>query len=312
MQKQRLGRTELDITRVGVGAWAIGGGGTWGWGEQDDADSVAAIHRAIERGANWIDTAPAYGLGRSEEVVGRAVKGLADPPFIFSKCGSYPVEGGTEGRLKAKWVRQLCEDSLRRLQVEAIDLYQIHWPDPDEDVEEGWATLAELKAEGKLRHIGVSNFSVAQLERAEAIAPVESLQPPYSLIARDVEASILPWCAAHDTGVIVYSPMASGLLSGRMTKERVAQLPADDFRSHVGSFEEPALSRNLALADRLAEIGARHGTSAGAVAVAWTLRNPAVDGAIVGFRRPDQVDPILTAAALELTDADIGEIGGDA
>jgi aryl-alcohol dehydrogenase-like predicted oxidoreductase len=309
MQKQRLGRTELEITPVGVGAWAIGGGGTWGWGDQDDADSVAAIHRAVERGVNWIDTAPAYGLGRSEEVVGRAVKGLSDPPFIFSKCGSYPVEGGTEPRLKAKWVRQLCEDSLRRLQVEAIDLYQVHWPDPDEDIEEGWATLAELKAEGKLRHIGASNFSVAQLERAEAIAPVESLQPPYSLISRAVEGSILPWCLEHDTGVIVYSPMASGLLSGRMTKERVAALPANDFRSHVESFEEPALSRNLALADRLAAIGARHGTSAGAVAIAWTLRNPAVTAAIVGFRRPDQVDDLVPSAGeLELTDEDLAAI----
>jgi aryl-alcohol dehydrogenase-like predicted oxidoreductase len=309
MQKQRLGRTELEITPVGVGAWAIGGGGTWGWGDQDDADSVAAIHRAVERGVNWIDTAPAYGLGRSEEVVGRAVKGLSDPPFIFSKCGSDPVEGGTEPRLKAKWVRQLCEDSLRRLQVEAIDLYQVHWPDPDEDIEEGWATLAELKAEGKLRHIGASNFSVAQLERAEAIAPVESLQPPYSLISRAVEDSILPWCLEHDTGVIVYSPMASGLLSGRMTKERVAALPANDFRSHVESFEEPALSRNLALADRLAAIGARHGTSAGAVAIAWTLRNPAVTAAIVGFRRPDQVDDLVPSAGeLELTDEDLAAI----
>jgi aryl-alcohol dehydrogenase-like predicted oxidoreductase len=310
MQTRRLGRSDLDISTVGVGAWAIGGGGTpWGWGSQDDDDSVAAIHRAIERGVNWVDTAPAYGLGRSEEVVGRAVRDMSDPPYVFTKCGLYPVEGGTDPRLKAASVREECEASLRRLGVEAIDLYQIHWPNPDEDVEEGWGALAELKAEGKVRHIGVSNFSVTQLERAEAIAPVESLQPPYSLLFRDIEAEILPWCRAHDTGVIAYSPMASGLLSGRMTKERAAALPPDDFRSHVPHFQEPELSRNLEVAERCRQVGERHGASAGAVAIAWTLRNPAVTAAIVGFRRPDQVDDLVPLAGeLQLSDEDVAAI----
>jgi aryl-alcohol dehydrogenase-like predicted oxidoreductase len=305
-----LGRTGLEITRVGFGAWAIGGGNwDWGWGHQDDEESVAAIRHALELGVNWIDTAAQYGFGHSEEVVARALEGVEPRPYVFTKGGQ--PEGpnrSTIQTLKRASLRRECEGSLRRLGVDAIDLYQIHWPIPDEEVEEGWSTLAELKEEGLVRHIGVSNFSVAQLERAEAIAPVETLQPPYSLIDRDVEDDELPWCDEHDVGVIVYSPMASGMLTGRMTRERVESLPADDWRSKSDTFREPELSRNLELVERLKRVAARHDVEPGAVAVAWTLRNPAVDAAITGFRRPGQVDPIVAAADLELSDEDVEEL----
>jgi aryl-alcohol dehydrogenase-like predicted oxidoreductase len=305
-----LGRTGLEITRVGFGAWAIGGGNwDWGWGHQDDEESVAAIRHALELGVNWIDTAAQYGFGHSEEVVARALEGVEPRPYVFTKGGQ--PEGpnrSTIQTLKRDSLRRECEGSLRRLGVDAIDLYQIHWPIPDEEVEEGWSTLAELKEEGLVRHIGVSNFSVAQLERAEAIAPVETLQPPYSLIDRDVEDDELPWCDEHDVGVIVYSPMASGMLTGRMTRERVESLPADDWRSKSDTFREPELSRNLELVERLKRVAARHDVEPGAVAVAWTLRNPAVDAAITGFRRPGQVDPIVAAADLELSDEDVEEL----
>jgi aryl-alcohol dehydrogenase-like predicted oxidoreductase len=305
-----LGRTGLEITRVGFGAWAIGGGNwDWGWGHQDDEESVAAIRHALELGVNWIDTAAQYGFGHSEEVVARALEGVEPRPYVFTKGGQ--PEGpnrSTIQTLKRASLRRECEGSRRRLGVDAIDLYQIHWPIPDEEVEEGWSTLAELKEEGLVRHIGVSNFSVAQLERAEAIAPVETLQPPYSLIDRDVEDDELPWCDEHDVGVIVYSPMASGMLTGRMTRERVESLPADDWRSKSDTFREPELSRNLELVERLKRVAARHDVEPGAVAVAWTLRNPAVDAAITGFRRPGQVDPIVAAADLELSDEDVEEL----
>jgi aryl-alcohol dehydrogenase-like predicted oxidoreductase len=305
-----LGRTGLEITRVGFGAWAIGGGNwDWGWGHQDDEESVAAIRHALELGVNWIDTAAQYGFGHSEEVVARALEGVEPRPYVFTKGGQ--PEGpnrSTIQTLKRASLRRECEGSLRRLGVDAIDLYQIHWPIPDEEVEEGWSTLAELKEEGLVRHIGVSNFSVAQLERADAIAPVETLQPPYSLIDRDVEDDELPWCDEHDVGVIVYSPMASGMLTGRMTRERVESLPADDWRSKSDTFREPELSRNLELVERLKRVAARHDVEPGAVAVAWTLRNPAVDAAITGFRRPGQVDPIVAAADLELSDEDVEEL----
>jgi aryl-alcohol dehydrogenase-like predicted oxidoreductase len=309
-----FGRTGLEITRVGFGAWAIGGSNwAFGWGEQDDDESVAAIQRALELGVNWIDTAAQYGLGHSEEVVRRAVEGVEPRPLIFTKGGQPEGPNRTSYQsLKRDSLRRECEGSLERLGVDAIDLYQIHWPIPDDEVEEGWAALAELKEEGLVRHIGASNFSVGQLERAGAIAPVETLQPPYSLLDREVEAEILPYCEEHGIGVIVYSPMSSGLLTGGMTRERIESLPADDWRRQSGRFREPELSDALEVVERVKAVADRHGVSPGAVAVAWTLRHPAVHGAIVGFRRPDQVDPIVPAADLELSDDDVAEILGGA
>jgi aryl-alcohol dehydrogenase-like predicted oxidoreductase len=309
----QLGETGLEITRLGLGAWAIGGGGwEFGWGPQEDDESIEAIHHALDLGVNWIDTAAAYGFGRSEEVVGRALEGLQDRPYVFTKASL--LEGADRRvvhSLKRDSILREAEASLRRLGVDAIDLYQIHWPIPEEDIEEGWAALAELKQQGLVRHIGVSNFDVEQLRRIQQIAPVETLQPQYSLIERDVERELLPFAEREGIGVIVYSPMGSGMLTGGMTRGRIASLAEDDWRKHDTRFQEPELSKNLALVERLEQVAARHDTSAGTVAVAWTLRNPAVDGAIVGFRRPDQVDPILTAAGLELTDEDLAEIEGD-
>jgi aryl-alcohol dehydrogenase-like predicted oxidoreductase len=281
----------------------------WGWGPQDDQESIAAIRRAVELGVNWIDTAAQYGHGHSEEVVARGVEGLDPRPLLFTK-GGQPLgpDRTTIQVLKRDSLRREIEGSLSRLGVDAVDLYQIHWPIPDEDIEEGWTAVAELKEEGLARHIGVSNFSVAQLERAEAIAPVETLQPPYSLLDRDAEREILPWCEEHGVGVIVYSPMASGMLTGKMTRERIESLPPDDWRRDSSRFREPELSRNLALVERLKRVGERHEVEPGAVAVGWTLRNPAVDGAIAGFRRPDQVDPVLPAAALEFSDDEVAEL----
>jgi aryl-alcohol dehydrogenase-like predicted oxidoreductase len=305
-----LGTTGLDITRIGFGAWAIGGGGwEFGWGPQEDDESVAAIHRALEQGINWIDTAAAYGFGHSERIVGRALEGVAERPYVFTK-GSL-LEGS--GRrvvhsLRRDSLLREAEASLHRLGLDAIDLYQIHWPDPAADIEEGWAALAELKDRGLVRHIGVSNFDVEQLRRIRQIAPVETLQPPYSLVDRGVEEEILPFAEREGIGVIAYSPMGSGLLSGAMTRERIASLPDDDWRKHDERFTEPALSRHLATVRRLEAVAERHGTTAGAVAIAWTLDNPAVDGAIVGFRRPDQVDPLVAAADLELGPDDLAEI----
>jgi aryl-alcohol dehydrogenase-like predicted oxidoreductase len=308
-----LGRTGLEITRVGFGAWAIGGGDwEFGWGAQDDAESVAAIERALELGVNWIDTAGAYGLGHSETIVRRALEGVDTRPYLFTKAGLVDGGGGrVVNSLKRDSIRREVEASLTRLGVDAIDLYQIHWPNPDRDVEEGWAAFAELKDEGLLRHIGVSNFDVDQLRRAQAIAPVATLQPQYSLVDRAVEDEILPFAAREGIGVIAYSPMGSGLLTGAMTRERIAGLPDNDWRKRDERFTEPALSRHLQTVERLEAVAARHGTTAGAVAIAWTLTNPAVDGAIVGFRRPDQVDPLVSAASLELTFEDLVEIVAD-
>jgi aryl-alcohol dehydrogenase-like predicted oxidoreductase len=308
----QLGHTGLEISRVGFGAWALGGAGyDWGWGAQDDDDSIAAIHHALELGVNWIDTAAQYGFGHSEEVVGRALADLAERPYVFTKGGQPEGPGRTTVQsLKRDSLRRELEGSLSRLGLAAIDLYQIHWPIPDEDLEEGWSTLAELKEEGLVRHIGVSNFSVEQLQRIRSVAPVETLQPPYSLVARDVENTILPFAEREGIGVIVYSPMGSGLLTGAMTRERIASLPNDDWRRHSERFQEPQLSKHLALVERLKAIAERLETTPGAVAVAWTLRNPAVDGAIVGFRRPDQVDPIIGAANLELDEDDVATIEG--
>jgi aryl-alcohol dehydrogenase-like predicted oxidoreductase len=312
MRTTKLGNTGMEITRVGFGAWAIGGGGwQFGWGSQADDESVDAIGRALELGINWIDTAAAYGFGRSEEVVGRALRGLGERPYVFTKCSL--LDDGTrhvKHVLKRDSVLREAEASLRRLGVDAIDLYQIHWPNPDEDIEEGWSALAELKEQGLVRHIGVSNFDIAQLRRIGAIAPVETLQPPYSLLERGVEDEVLPYAERNDIGVIVYSPMGSGMLTGGMTRERIAGLPDDDWRKTDPWFTEPRLSENLALVDRLRAVAGRYDTTPGAVAVAWTLRNPAVDGAITGFRRPDQVDPIVAGANLELTDSDVAELAG--
>ena len=313
MTTKQLGNSDLFITPVGFGSWAIGGSGwQFAWGNQNDADSVAAIHRALELGVNWIDTAAVYGLGHSEEIVARALDSWAGPrPFVFTKCGlRWDGQGQqTHRALAAASIRRECEDSLRRLGVEAIDLYQIHWPVEDvEELEEGWHTMAQLQREGKVRWIGVSNFNVEQMDRAQSIAPITSLQPRYSLVHPDVESEILPFCDFEKIGVIVYSPMASGLLTGAMTRERIAKLPNDDWRKHDPDFNEPKLSTNLTLVDRLRAIANRHGCSPGAVAVAWTLRLPAVTGAIVGARKPEQVDDVVAAAAVRLTQADIKEL----
>jgi aryl-alcohol dehydrogenase-like predicted oxidoreductase len=311
MHTRRLGDSDLDVTPIGFGAWAIGGGGwAFGWGPQDDAQSVAAIREALDAGVNWIDTAAVYGLGHSEEVVAKALDGVADRPYVFTKCGRVWDDAGRIGkRLKADSVRRECEASLRRLRVDRIDLYQIHWPEPDEDVEEGWAEVAKLKAEGKVRWIGVSNFSAEQMRRAQRIAPVTSLQPPYSLLRREVEAEVLPHCRATGVGVIAYSPMQSGLLTGTWTRERVAALPADDWRREKNKwFQEPQFTRVLGLVDVLRAVGEPHGRSPGEVAIAWVLRNPAVTGAIVGARRPGQLPALLGAADWKLSDDEAATI----
>jgi aryl-alcohol dehydrogenase-like predicted oxidoreductase len=310
LKTTELGDTGLEITPVGFGAWAIGGGGwQFGWGPQEDDESIATIHRALELGLNWIDTAAGYGFGHSEEVVGRALQGLDERPYVFTKASLVPgPDGRVLNNLKRASILREAEDSLERLGVEAIDLYQIHWPNPEDDIEEGWSAFAELKEQGLVRHIGVSNFDVDQLKRIQSIAPVETLQPPYSLIAREVEDEILPYTERAGIGVIAYSPMGSGLLTGAMTRERIERLPEDDWRKHSERFQEPQLSRHLALVTRLENVAARLDTTPGAVAITWTLNHPAVDGAIVGFRRPNQVEELIDAAGLELSDADMAEI----
>ena len=312
LETKKLGNSDIRITSVGFGAWAIGGTGWQGaWGPQDDEASVAAIHRALELGVNWIDTAAVYGLGHSEEVVARSLAGWSGPrPYVFTKCGlRRDSRGNIREVLKAESIRRECEESLRRLRVETIDLYQIHWPGDDmAELEEGWAAMAELQREGKARWIGVSNFDVEQMKRAQAIAPITSLQPPYSLIRREIEEEILPFCQREEIGVIAYSPMASGLLTGTMTRERVAGLPDDDWRKRDASFQEPRLSENLAIVERLRAVGARHGRSPGEVAIAWALAHPAVTGAIVGARSANQADGVMQAGGLRLTSQEIAEI----
>ena len=320
MDTKQLGASDLHITPIGFGAWAIGGPDyAFGWGPQDDEESVAAIRQAVDAGINWIDTAAVYGLGHSERVVARALKELGSSrrPYVFTKCSLVWDDAGTISHcLKAESVRKELEASLRRLEIEAIDLYQIHWSKPwgmqapAPDIEEGWRTLAALQQEGKVRHIAVSNFDVAEMERVRAIAPITSLQPPYSMLRRGIEADILPYCLAHGIGVIVYSPMAAGMLSGAMTRERALSLPASDWRSKNPEYQEPRLTQNLALVEELRKIGGRYGASPGAVAIAWTLRQPAVTAAIVGFRRPAQVDGLLAAASLRLAPEEIARIDG--
>jgi len=310
LASKTLGNSDLKLTPIGFGAWAIGGGNwDFAWGAQDDAESIRAIHQALEEGINWIDTAAVYGLGHSEEIVGKAVKGSSHRPLIFTKCSMRWDEQRTIYRsLKAASVREELEGSLQRLGVETIDLYQIHWPMPDEEIEEGWGELARQQQAGKIRWIGVSNFNVEQLKRAQAIAPITSLQPPYSMLRPAVELEILPWCLANGVGVINYSPMVSGLLTGRMSKERVAAMPSDDWRRKAVEFNEPRLSRNLRLVELLREIGSKHGVEPGVVAVAWTLHHPAITAAIVGGRSGEQVKGLAPALHFRLNEEEFRSI----
>lgn len=312
MQTKPLGNSDLNITPLGFGAWAIGGGDwAFGWGAQDDNDSIQVIHEAIDQGINWIDTAAVYGLGRSEEVVAKALEGIANRPYVFTKCARVWDENRQIGkRLKQDSIRKECEASLKRLNIECIDLYQIHWPEPDEDIEEGWQTMVQLQKEGKVRWIGISNFNVEQMQRIRPFGPITSLQPPYSLLRPEVEERILPHCLQENIGVIAYSPMGSGLLTGAMTRERIATLPADDWRKEKNpQFQEPLLSRNLQLVDALKQIGAQHGVSAGVAAIAWVLRQPAVTGAIVGARKPGQIKELIPACDFRLSDDEILQLG---
>ena len=308
--RKKLGNSDLEITPLGVGAWAIGGGGwQFGWGSQDDKDSISAIHAALDAGINWIDTAAVYGLGHSEEIVGKTLQQTAHKPYVFTKCERrWDKEGKIFPSLKADSIRKECESSLQRLGVDVIDLYQIHWPDPDDELEEGWTALARLREEGKIRWAGVSNFNVDQLKRAQKIAPVTSIQPPYSLLVRKAEPEILPFAQENKIGAIVYSPMRAGLLTGKMTKERASQLPTDDWRSRDKDFQEPNLSRNLQLVEILKQIAQEHGRTAGEVALAWTLHNPAVTGAIVGLRQPDQVQGVIGAMSFRLGAEEVSKI----
>lgn len=319
MHTHQLGHSDLHITRLGLGAWAIGGEWTFGWGPQDDADSVAVIRYAIKRGINWIDTAPAYGLGHSEEIVARALRDIPrkERPYVFTKCSLVWDESrAVTHDLHSGSIRRECEASLRRLEVERIDLYQIHWPSwpaspaghDGGSLDDGWRTLAELKHEGKVRYIGVSNCSADQLAAISAIAPITSLQPPYSILRRDIETRELPWCHEHHVGVIAYSPMMSGLLTGQMTRERLRQLPEGDWRRRAAWFQEPNLTLALDVVELLKEIAAHYQTTAAQVAIAWVLRHRAVTAAIVGARRPEQVDGFIGAASVHLTDTDLGEI----
>jgi aryl-alcohol dehydrogenase-like predicted oxidoreductase len=311
MDKKQLGNSDLHLSPIGFGAWAIGGADwAFSWGPQDDNHSIAAIHKALDLGINWIDTAAVYGLGHSEEVVAKALKTAPKKPYIFTK--SSMVWGDKDDKKEItnsqKQIRRECEDSLRRLKVEAIDLYQVHWPKPDEDIEEGWSVMSDLQREGKVRWIGVSNFSNAQMERVMKIAPITSQQPPYSMLNRTYEAENLPFCKAHNIGVLNYAPMHSGMLTGAMSKERVAAFPTDDFRRNAKNYQEPLLSRNLAVADFLKEIGASHNVTAGVIAIAWTLHNPAITAAIVGGRNAQQVEGVIPATTFRLTNAEYVEI----
>ncbi|MCG2770342.1 MAG: aldo/keto reductase [Chloroflexota bacterium] len=311
METRKLGYSDLCLTPIGLGTWAIGGGNNpYGWGAQDDDDSIAAIRRALDLGINWIDTAAGYGHGHSEEIVGRAISGRRDEVTIATKCGILWKEDGSDiyGHLNAESIRREVEDSLRRLNVDVIDLYQIHWPLPDEDIEEGWGTIADLIREGKVRYGGVSNFSVGQLKRVHAIHPVTSLQPPYSMLVPETEEELLPYCAANNIGVVVYSPMQSGLLTGKFTRERVANFPDDDWRKGNPHFQEPQLSANLALVEGLRPIAERSGRPLPHLAIAWVLRRSEVTSAIVGARRPSQIDETVAAAEWALSAEDIAEI----
>lgn len=302
MHTKQLGKTDLQLTRIGLGTWAIGGGGwRFGWGPQDSSESIRAIHRALDLGINWIDTAPVYGLGNCEEVVGQALATLPKRPIIATKCGRcWDENRQIVIRIKRESILQEVEDSLRRLRIETIDLYQIHWPQPDEDIEEAWEAVNSLIKSGKIRYAGVSNFNRSQLERIQKIAPVASLQPPYSMLVRGIESELLPYCGQHNIGVVVYSPMQKGLLTGKVTREWVNSLAADDHRRLDPQFNDPKLSDNLALVEKLTGIAAEHGKTVAQLAIAWTLRRPEVTAAIVGARRPDQVDQLVGAGDWQL------------
>jgi aryl-alcohol dehydrogenase-like predicted oxidoreductase len=306
-----LGNSDLRLTPIGFGSWAIGGGNwEFAWGPQDDNESITAIHRALDLGVNWIDTAAIYGLGHSEEIVGKALQSTSHKPLVFTKCSMRWHPDRTIYRsLKADSLAEEVNNSLRRLHVETIDLYQIHWPDPAGEIEEGWEALAKFKEQGKIRNIGVSNFNVEQMKRAQKIAPITSLQPPYSMLRRAIEAEILPYAQAHNIGVINYSPMVSGLLTGKMTAERAASLPGDDWRRRNVEFKEPRLSRNMRLVELLREIGAAHSVSPGVVAVAWTLHHPAITAAIVGGRSAEQVEGLAPALEFRLSENEFVRIG---
>ena len=314
--KRRLGTTDLEITTVGFGAWAIGGGGwAYGWGPQDDAGSIASIRHAISRGVNWIDTAAIYGLGHSEEIVGRALREMpaSDRPFVFTKGGMIPDRERPYDEpsrdLRPASIRREVEASLRRLGVDRIDLYQFHWPDSiGTPIEDSWLEMERLVAEGKVRAAGVSNFDVALLERAESVCHVDSLQPPFSLVRRDAATDVIPWAASHGTGVIVYSPMQSGLLTDTFSTKRLAAMADDDWRRRSAEFTEPQVSRNIALRNALRPIAERHGVTVSAVAVAWTLACPGVTGAIVGARSPEQVDGWIDGGSLDLDASDLASI----
>ncbi len=303
-QIRALGNSDLRLTPIGFGAWAIGGGNwEFAWGPQDDNESVAAIHRALDLGINWIDTAAIYGLGHSEEVVARALKTTSHKPYVFTKCSMrWHGDRSIYRSLRASSLEEELHASLRRLGRDTIDLYQIHWPNPDEEIEEGWAALAKFKEQGKIRFIGVSNFNVEQMKRAQTIAPITSLQPPYSMLRRAIEQEVLPFAKANNIGVINYSPMVSGLLTGKMTADRVASFPPDDWRRRAVEFNEPRLTRNLRLVELLREIGRPHNLEPGVVAVAWTLHHPAITAAIVGGRSAQQVEGLAPALSFRLTE----------
>jgi len=310
MRTRRLGKTNLELTVIGFGSWAIGGGGSRiSWGPQDDSESIAAIKKALDLGINWIDTAAIYGLGHSEEIVGKAIKGISKRPIIATKCGLvWDEKKNITNRLKRESIKNEAEASLKRLDVDVIDLYQIHWPIPDEDIEEGWEAMAQLVKEGKVRYIGVSNFNVSQMKRAQSIYPIASLQPPYSMLKRDVEEDIFPFCRQNSIGIVVYSPMQKGLLTGKITRERVANFPEDDHRRNDPDFNEPLISFNLELVDKLVPIARKHNKTLAQLAIAWVLRRPEVTSAIVGARRPDQIAETVLAGDWILPQEDIDTI----
>ncbi len=313
MEKRKLGFTDLYLTTVGLGTWAIGGGDNpYGWGPQDDKDSIATIQRAIDLGINWLDTAKGYGHGHSEEVVGKAIQGRRDKLIVATKCGILWKEDGSDiyGHLKADSIKAECESSLKRLQTDHIDLYQIHWPLPDEDIEEGWGAIAELVKAGKVRYAGVSNFSVEQMQRVQKIHPIASLQPPYSMVKRDVEKDVIAFCSKNHIGMIVYSPMQAGLLSGKFTKERAAALPNDDWRKGSPDFQEPRLSLILEMVEKMRAVVAPKGQPVANLALAWTLRHPEVTAAIAGARRPAQIEETVKAMDLKLSVDEWAKVDG--